>query len=85
MSKKGDNPFFEELDEEEVIVNDKKAEMFSQPEEIKKPEMKDERIIALVEPSLKKRLVNYAKKVRGVKYAVIVREAVEEYLEKRGH
>ena len=26
MSKKGDNPFFEELDEEEVIVNDKKAE-----------------------------------------------------------
>lgn len=84
MTKKGDNPFFEELGEEEVTVNEKKAEMFSQKESVTpKVEAKSDRIIAYLEPSLKKRLVDCAAE-NDVKYAVIVRAAIAEYLEKRG-
>lgn len=82
---KGQNPFFEE-EQEEVVVTapEQKKEMFAQKSnEIVKPEELSERIVALVEPSLKKRLVDYAAEL-DVKHAVIIRAAINEYLEKRG-
>lgn len=82
---KGQNRFFEEEQEEEVVTApEQKKEMFmEQGNEIVKPESKDERIVALIEPSLKKRLVDYSESL-GVKHAVIIRAALQEYLDKRG-
>lgn len=83
--KKGDNPFMNGVDAEELIITpEQKAEMFKEKEnEIVKQEGKDQRLVALVEPSLKKRLVEYADEL-DVKYAVVIRAAISEYLEKRG-
>lgn len=80
---KGKNPFFEEEQEEMVTVTEQKAEMFEEKMSTPKVEAKSDRIIAYLEPSLKKRMVECAKN-NDVKYAVIVRAAIEEYLEKRG-
>lgn len=82
---KGKNPFFEEeLEEEVVTVPEQKKEMFEDKgNEFVKSEELSERIVILAEPSLKKRLVDYAAEM-DVKHAVIVRAALNEYLEKRG-
>lgn len=82
---KGSNPFFEEEQEEVVVTAPKaKEEMFADKNnEIVKPEELSERIVALVEPSLKKRLVDYAAEL-DVKHAAIIRAALNDYLEKRG-
>lgn len=80
---KGKNPFYKEEQEEKIIVTEQKAEMFEEKVTTPKVEAKSDRIIAYLEPSLKKRMVKCAKN-NDVKYAVIVRAAIEEYLEKRG-
>lgn len=81
---KGKNAFFDDEQDDVVITPEQKAEMFAEKEnEIVKQEGKEQRLVALVEPSLKKRLVEYAAEL-DVKYAVVVRAAISEYLEKRG-
>lgn len=84
MSKKGDNPFFEEMDTEEVTVTEKKAEMFEQKQDDLKVEPKSARIpMFYVEPSLKQRLADYVTE-NDVKQSVVLRAAIQEFLEKRG-
>ena len=82
---KGQNRFFDDEHEEVVTTApEQKKEMFEEKNnEFVKSEELSERIVILAEPSLKKRLVDYAAEM-DVKHAVIVRAALKEYLEKRG-
>lgn len=82
---KGDNPFMEEEFEiAETTDIEKKAKMFEQDNDDLKVEPKSALISAFyVEPSLKQRLVNFAEG-SGVKQSVVLRAAIQEFLEKRG-
>lgn len=83
---KGDNPFMnEEFDIAETGDIEKKARMFEQDNDsdlIVEP--KSAKVAAFyIEPSLKERMVNYAEGT-GVKQSVVLRAAIQEFLEKRG-